>query len=62
MGDPKLLEGMFHYFHDNVIPNNLKLVNSPILTKHKDPALLLGYEERAEAKYTPATSKNQLII
>ena len=41
MGDPNFLEGMFHYFHDKVIHNLLKLMNSPSLTKHKDLASLI---------------------
>ena len=62
MGCPKFLEGMFRYFHNKVIPNLLKLTNSPSLTKHKDLASLLKYGERAEAKNTPATRKKQIII
>ena len=56
MGYTNLLEGMFHYFHDNVIPNLLKRMNSPSITNHKDLALLLEDEERSEAKNTPANS------
>ena len=62
MGCPKFLEGMFRYFHNKVIPNLLKLTNSPSLTKHKDLASLLKDGERAEAKNTPATRKKQLVI
>ena len=62
MGHPKRLEGMFHYFHDNVIPNLLKLMNSPSLAKNKDIASLLTDEERDDAKNTHATRKNKLII
>ena len=62
MGDPNLLEGIPHYFHDNVFPNLMKLMNSPSLTKHKDLASMLEDEERAEAKNTPATGKNNIII
>ena len=62
MGDTNLLEGMSHYFHDKVIPNLMKLMNSPIITKNKYLASLLEYEERAEDKNTPATRKNQFIV
>ena len=41
MGDPNFLEVMFHYFHDKVIHNLLKLMNSPSFTKHKDLASLI---------------------
>ena len=44
MGYPKLLEGMFHYFHDKFISNVLKLLNSPSITNHKDLDLLLEDE------------------
>ena len=44
MGYPNLLDWMSHYFHDKVIPNLLKLVNSPSLTKHKDIASLIKDE------------------
>ena len=37
-------------------------MKSTILTKHKDIASLIEDGERAEAKNTPATRKNQLII
>ena len=40
---PNFLEIMFHYFHDKVIPNLLKLMNSPSLTNHKDISSLLEY-------------------
>ena len=59
--DTKLLEGIFHYFPDKVKPNLMKLMNSPSLTKNKDLASLLEYEERAEAKNSPATRKNYII-
>ena len=62
MGDTNLLEGMSHYFHDKVIPNLMKLMNLPSITKHKYLASMLEDEGRAEAKNTPATRKNQLII
>ena len=45
-----------------VITNLLKLMNSPSITKHKDTASLLEDKESAEAKNTPATSKNYLTI
>ena len=51
---------MFHYFRDKVITNILKLINLPSLTKHKDVASLLDYEEISEAKITPATRKISL--
>ena len=41
MGYPNFLEGMFFYFHNKVIYNLLKLMNSPSLTKHKDLASLV---------------------
>ena len=56
------LEGMFQYFRDKVIPNLLKLMNSPITTNKKNNDSLLEDKERAEAKHTPDTRKNQLII
>ena len=59
---PKFLEVMFCYFHDKFIPKLLKLVNSPNLAKHKDIASLIEGGERSEAKNTPDTRKNQLII
>ena len=61
-GYPKLLEGMFHYFHDKVITKLLKLMNSPSLTKNNDTDSLIEYEERYEAKNTLSTRKNELII
>ena len=60
MVDPKFLKEMFHYFYDKVIPNLMKLINSPSLTKHNDLASLLDYEEISEAKITPATRKISL--
>ena len=44
MGYPNFLEVMFHYFRDKFIPNLLKLMNSPSLTKNKDIASLLEYK------------------
>ena len=41
MGDTNFLGSMFHYFHDRIIPNLMKLVNSPSLSKYKDlPSLI----------------------
>ena len=55
---PNFLEVMFHYLHDNIISNLLKLMNSHIFTRNKDLALLLEDEERAKAKNThPARKK-----
>ena len=59
MGDPNLLEGILHYFHDNVFTNLMKLMNSPSLTKHKDLASMF---EDDEAKNTTVTRKNHPII
>ena len=53
---------MLHYFHNKVIINLLKLMNSPSLTKHKDIASLLEDEEKSESKNTHATRKKQLVI
>ena len=53
---------MFQYFRDKVIPNLLKLMNSHITTNKKNLDSLLEDKERAEAKNTLATWKNQLII
>ena len=52
---------MFHYFHDKVIPNLLKLVKLPSLTKNNIFYSLLEDEERDEAKNTPDTTKNSLL-
>ena len=54
------MQGMFHYFHDKVIPNLLTLMNSPSITKYKGLASLLEDEEISEAKNIPATSKISL--
>ena len=62
MGYPNFLEGIFHYFHDKVIPNLLKLMNSPSLNNHKDLDSILEDEERAEAKKRPTTRKMFLMI
>ena len=53
---------MFHYFNNKVIPNLLKLMNSPILTRQKDLSSLLEDEERDVAKNTPDNRKNHLIV
>ena len=53
---------MFHCFCDKVITNLLKLMNSPITTNKNNTVSLLEDKERVEAKNTPATWKNQLII
>ena len=45
-----------------VIPNLLKLVNSPSLANPKDIDSLLEDEEMAEAKNAPDTRKKHLII
>ena len=62
IGYPNFLEGMFHCFRNNIIPNLLKLMNSPSLTKNKDIASLLEDEEMSEAKNTLATREKQVII
>ena len=62
VGCPNFLEGMFHCFRDKVVPNLLKLMNSPSLTNHKYIASFLEDEERDEAKNTPAIREKQLII
>ena len=53
---------MFHYFHDKVIPNLLKLVNSYGLTNNNSFASLIEDEEISEVENTPSTRKNQLFI
>ena len=57
MGNPNLLEEIFHDFHYKVLSNLLKFMNSPSLFKHKYIASLLDHEEINGAKNTPATRK-----
>ena len=44
MGYPNFLEVMFHCFHDKVISNLLKLMNSPSITKYNYIASLIEDE------------------
>ena len=57
-----VLEGNFHCVHDKVIPNFMKLMNPPSITKYKHLDSLLEDEEKSEVKNTSAIRKNQPII